>query len=118
MTFANVSVNREQLTFLSQLLLTAFPGCVIHQSCDPVRTMQHLSTQKVDAVFVDADTHSELMHLMNSQKTKASVYLLCQHDTPLPEETNGVRSVITYPVTRQKIHTALQTIPREIREVI
>ncbi len=118
MMFANVSVNREQLTLLSQLLLTAFPGCVIHQSCDPVRTITHLSTQKIDAVFVDADTHPELMHLMNRQKTKASVYLLCRHDAPPPEETGGIRSVITYPITRQKIQVALQTVPREVREVI
>ena len=118
MTFANVSVHREQLTLLSQLLLTAFPGCIIHQSCDPVRTIKHLSTQKVDAVFVDADTHPELMHLMNRQKTKASVYLLCRHDAPPPEETGGIRSVITYPITRQKIQVALQTVPREVREVI
>ena len=118
MTFANVNVNREQLTLLSQLLLTAFPGCVIHQSCDPVRTITHLSTQKVDAVFVDADTHPEVIHLLNRQKSKASVYLLCHHDTPPPEETGGIRSVITYPITRQKIQVALQNIPREIREVI
>ena len=118
MTFANVSVNREQLTWLSQLLLTAFPGCVIHQSCDPVRTIKHLSTQKVDAVFMDADTHPELMHLMNRQKTKASVYLLCRHDAPPPEETGGIRSVIIYPITIQKIQVALQTVPREVREVI
>ena len=118
MTFANVSVNREQLTGLSQLLLTAFPGCIIHQSCDPVRTILHLSKQKIDAVFVDADTHPRLMHLLNRQKSKASVYLLCHHDTPPPEEASGIRSVITYPVTRQKIQAALQTIPQEIREVI
>lgn len=117
MTFANVSVNREQLTLLSQLLLTAFPGCVIHQSCDPVRTMTHLSSQKVDAVFVDADAHPEVMHLLNRQKSKASVYLLCRHDLP-PEETGGIRSIITYPITRQKIQAALQAIPQEIREVI
>lgn len=118
MTFANVSVHREQLTLLSQLLLTAFPGCIIHQSCDPVRTIKHLSTQKVDAVFVDADTHSEMMHLLNRQKTKASVYLLCQDDAPPPEEAGGIRSVITYPITRQKIQVALQTVPREVREVV
>ena len=118
MTFANVNVNREQLTLLSQLLLTAFPGCVIHQSCDPARTIKHLSKQKVDAVFVDADTHPELMHLMNRQKTNASVYLLCRHDAPPPEETGGIRSVITYPITRQKIQVALQTVPREVREVV
>ena len=117
MTFANVSMNREQVTLLSQLLLTAFPGCVIHQSCDPVRTITHLSTQKIDAVFADAETYSDLMHLLNRQKSKAAVYLLCRHDSP-PAETDGIRSVITYPVTRQKIQAALQNIPWEIREVV
>ena len=117
MTFANVSVNRERLTLLSQLLLTAFPGCVIHQSCDPVRTITHLSTKQVDAVFVDADIYPALVHLMNGQKSKASVYLLCRHDTQ-PAETDDVRNLITYPITRQKIQAALQTIPQEIREVI
>lgn len=118
MTFANISVNREQITWLSQLLLTAFPGCVIHQSCDPVRTMTHLSTQRIDAVFADADTYPDLMHLLKKQQSKASVYLLCRHDTPPPEQTDGAWSVITYPVTKQKIQVALQTVPREIREVI
>ena len=118
MMFANVSMNREQLTLLSQLLVTAFPGCVVHQSRDPMRTIKHLSTQKVDAVFVDTDAHSELMHLLNKQKSKASVYLLCRHDASPPEETDGIRSIITYPITGQKIQVALQTVPREIREVI
>jgi hypothetical protein len=118
MTFANVGVNREQLTSVSQLLLTAFPGCVIHQSCDLVRTVTHLSVQKVDAVFADADTYPDLIHLLYRQKSKASVYLLCRYDTPPPEEMDGIQNIITYPVTRQKIQIALQTIPREIREVI
>lgn len=117
MTFANVSVNREQVILLSQLLLTAFPGCVIHQSCDPLRTIKHLSTQKIDAVFADAETYPDLMHLLNRQKSKAAVYLLCRHDLP-PGETDGIRSIITYPVTRQKIQAALQNVPQEIREVV
>ena len=118
MTFANVCVNREQLTCLSQLLLSVFPGCVIHQSCNPTRTFTHLSAEKVDAVFVDADTHSEVMHLLNRHNAKASVYLLCQPDTLSPENTDGIQNTITYPVTRQKIQVALQTIPQETREVI
>ena len=118
MTFANVSVNREQVTLLSQLLLTVFPGCVIHQSCDPMRTITHLSTQQVNAVFVDTDTHPQLMRLLNRQKSNASVYLLCRHDSPPPTDTDGIRNVITYPITRLKIQSALQNIPREIREVV
>ena len=118
MLFANVNVNREQLTLLSQLLLSAFPGCIIHQGRDPVRTITHLPSQEVDAVFVDADTHPEVMHLLNRQKSNASVYLLCRHDAPPPQETDGIRSIITYPITRKKIQVALQTVPREIREVV
>lgn len=118
MTFANVCMNREQLILLSQLLLTVFPGCVIHQSSDPVRTITHLSTQKIDAVFADTDTYPDLIRMLNKQKSKASVYLMCRHDAPPPEETEGIRSIITYPITRQKLHAALQTIPREMREVI
>ena len=118
MTFANVGVSREQLASVSQLLLTVFPGCVIHQSRDLVRTIKHLSTQKVDAVFADADAYPQLMHLLNRQESTASVYLLCRHDGPPPEETNGIRSIITYPITQQKLQVAMQTAPREIREVI
>ena len=117
MTFANVSVNREQVTLLSQLLLTAFPGCVIHQSSNPARTVSHLSTQKVDAVFADADAYPEVMHLLSRQKSQTSVYLMCQHDSP-PMETDGIRSVIAYPITKQKIQAALQNVPQEIREVV
>ena len=118
MTFANVCANREQLTSLSQLLLSAFPGCVIHQSCDPTRTIPQLATRKLDAVFVDADTHSEVIQLLDRQKAKASVYLLCQYDSLTPEKMGDVPNVITYPITKQKIQGALQTVPREIKEVI
>jgi hypothetical protein len=118
MTFANVSANREQVTLLSQLLVTAFPGCIIHQSCDPVRTITHLSTRKIDAVFVDTDTYPDLIRLLSRHKSKASVYLMCRQDVLPPEKTDGIRNVITYPVTRQKIQVALQTVPQELREVI
>ena len=118
MTFANVSVNREQVTLLSQLLLTAFPGCVIHQSSNPARTVSHLSTQKVDAVFADADTYPDLVNLLNRHKSKAMIYLLCRQDAPPPEEAGSIRSVITYPITRHKLQAALQNVPQEIREVV
>lgn len=118
MTFANVSANRERLKSLSQLLLTAFPGCVIHQSCDPVRTVRHLSAQKIDAVFADEEAYPDLIRLLNRQTEKTSVYLLCQRERISPQDTGGGGGIITYPVTRQKIQFALQAIPQEIREVI
>ena len=118
MTFANVCVNQEQLTLLSQLLITAFPGCTIHQSRDPNRTIQHLSNQKVDAVFADADTCSDWIHIFRKHKSNPTVFLLCPQERQRLQETEDVQCVVTYPITPQKIHDALQTRPREIREVL
>ena len=118
MTFATVSDNRQQLLFLSHLLLSAYPGCTIHQSRDPMRAAQHLSTQDVDAVFADADTCSECICIFNKHKSHPSVYLLCRQELPPPEETEGIHGIVTYPITTQKIQIALQTTPQEVREVV
>ena len=118
MTFANVSVNQEQLTTLSQLLLAAFPGCTIHQSRDLARTVQHLSSGKIDAVFADADTCSDWLPILRRHQSNPSVYLLCRQELHPTEEPDGIQGIVTYPVTRQKIQLALQTIPEELREAI
>ena len=118
MTFANVCVNQEQLTLLSHLLLAAFPGCTIHQSRDPKRTIQHLSNQKVDAVFADADTCSDWIHIFRKHKSNPTVFLLCPQDRQRPKVSEDIHSVVTYPITNEKIQNALQTRPQEIREAI
>ena len=118
MTFANVSVNQELLTLLSQLLLAAFPGCTIHQSRNPVRAMQHISSGNIDAVFADADTCSDWIHIFRKHKSNTTFFLLCPQERQRPKETDGIHSVIMYPITTQKIHDALQTGPWEIRDVI
>ena len=118
MTFTTVNVDREQLLLLSQLLLTVSPGCTIHQNCDPVRALQRLSTQKVDAVFADADSCSDLLHMLNGTNGSTSVYLMCRPDLQPVQQTEGIRAIVTYPITKQKIRLALQTRPREIREVV
>ena len=118
MTFANVSVNPELLTLLSHLLILAFPGCTIHQSRDPMRAAQRLSNHEVDAIFADADTCSDWIHTLKKHKSNPSVYLLCRQDSQLPEGTENIRGIVTYPITQQKIQLALQPRPQEIREVI
>ena len=118
MTFANVNVSQEQLTLLSRLLLSAFPGCTIHQSRDPVRAMQHISSGKIDAVFADADTCSDWIHKLRQHQSNPSVYLLCRQERQLPGETGDIQGVITYPITTHKIQLALQTKAQELREVI
>lgn len=117
MTFANVGVNQEQITLLSHLLLAAFPGCTIHQSRDPMRTMQHISSRKIDAVFADADTSSDWLHKFRNHKSSPTVFLLCSQEWQRPEETEAIQGFVTYPVTKQKIQDLLQTVPQGIREV-
>ena len=117
MTFANVSVDRKQLLLLSQLLLAVFPGCTIHQNRDPVRLMQHLTTQKVDAMFVDADMRLDWKRISQEHGSCPTIYLLSRQELPL-DDAGSVRGVVTYPLTKQKIQNALQNVSREIREVI
>ena len=118
MTFANVCINQERLTSLSQLLLTAFPGCTIHQSRDPMRAFQHLSSQKVDAVFADADTCSDLIHIFRKHKSNPTVLLLCPQERQSLQEAEHIHGVVRYPITKLKIQTALAARPQETREVV
>ena len=114
MTFANVCENQEQLSLLNRLLITAFPGCTIHQSRNPMRTVHFLSTQKVDAIFADADTCSGMMHKFCGD---TAVYLLCRQEYS-GHRAEGIQGCITYPLTEQKIQRLLQAVPQEFREVI
>ena len=118
MTFANVCANNEQLSLLSHLLLSAFPGCTIHQSRDPMRTMQHLSNQKIDAVFADADTCSSWIHIFRKHDSYPTVFLLCSQEQAQQKEAEDIHGVVTYPITKQKIQNLLQTRLQEVREVI
>ena len=118
MTFANVTVNQEQLTLLSQLLLAAFPGCIIHQSRDPKPTAQRLSNHEVDAIFADADTCFDWLHLLRKHKSNPPVYLLCRNEERPLEGSEEVQGIVTYPITSQKIQVALQPRLRDLREDI
>ncbi len=111
MTFVTVSMHREQLTLLIQLLVAVFPGCTIHQSCDPMRAIRHLSNQKVDAVFVDADTCSDSMDILRRQNTQ--LCLLCGRDAAMPEATKRFDGILSYPITEQSIRTTLQSLSRK-----
>ena len=106
MTFVTVSIHREQLTLLIQLLVAVFPGCTIHQSRDPMRAIRHLSNQKVDAVFADADICSNFMDILRSQNSQ--LCLLCGKDAVLPEATKGFDGILSYPLTEQSVRTTLQ----------
>ena len=109
MTFTTVNVNRDQLQQLNQLLITVFPGCTIHQNRDPMRAIQHLSNQKIDAIFADAETCSDWLPILGNHKSKPVVYLLCRQEAQPAEVTEQVHGIVTYPITKFKIQNALQT---------
>lgn len=112
MTFVTVMNNCEQLALLSQLLITLIPGCTIHQSCDPMRAIQHVSCRKVDAVFADADTICDTMNMLSRQRKNAKIWLLCRQGAALPEKMAGYYGVLTYPITEKEMRTALQGMPQ------
>ena len=108
MTFVTVSNNCEQLALLSRLLITLIPGCTIHQSCDPMRAIQHVSCRKVDAMFADADTVCDMMSILSRQKKNTQIWILCRQGAALSEKTAGYDGILTYPITEQEMRTALQ----------
>ena len=108
MTFVTVSFDRNQLTALSQMLVTLFPGCTVHQSCDPVRALRWLSNQKVDAVFAEADYISHMVDFLSRQKLSTKILLLCGQNAAVPEEITGCYGILPYPITEQLIKNALK----------
>ena len=115
MTFVTVSINREQLTLLSQFLVTMFPGCTIHQSRDPMRVIRSLSHQKVDAVFADTDTCSNMLEILSRQNMNPQVCLLSSQSAVLPEEEASFDGVLSYPITEEKMRTTLQKISQNFQ---
>lgn len=111
MTFVTVCADRAQLTSLCHMLVTLFPGCTIHQNRNPVRAMRQLSDEKVDAVFVDADTYSGSMDILCKQNLR--LCLLCGKDTAMPEETKGFEGVLSYPITEQSVRATVQCLSRK-----
>lgn len=107
-TFVTVSDNREQLALLSRLLITLIPGCTIHQNSNPMRAIWCLSHQKVDAVFADADTCANAVEVLHKQNTQAQLCFLCRQGVVLPKEFACSHSVLSYPITEQKMRTALR----------
>ena len=108
MTIVTVGNSSEQLTTLSRLLIALIPGCTIHQSCDPMRAMQHISCRKVDAVFADADTICDMMNILSRQKQNTRIWILCRQGVVLPAKMAGCCGVLPYPITEQEMRTALQ----------
>ena len=103
MTFITISIDREQLSLLSQFLVAQFPGCTIHQSCDPIRVMKYLSDQKVDAVFADTDTIVYMTDWLTRHKINTSVWILCRQDEVLPKEIPDCYGILSYPISKEKI---------------
>ena len=110
MTFATVCVNQEQLSLLSQLLITIFPGCTIHQNQDPIHAIRCLSKQKIDAMFADVDACTNVMDVLRKQDLNTQICFLCRQNVKIPGEITNLDEVLTYPITEQKMRTTLQRI--------
>lgn len=112
MTFVTVCADRAQMTSLCHVLVTVFPGCTIHQNRDPMRAVQRLSLQEVDAVFADEDTIFNMLDMVKKHRMTTKIWLLSRQGAALPEEIAGCYGVLSCPVTEHKMRTALQRMPQ------
>ena len=84
MVFVTADSRRPQLERLTQLLVSAFPGSTIYQHSDLFRVPHDVLNNKVDAVFLEAETEKpgglDLMQKLHRQKPELSVFIISASD--------------------------------------
>ena len=84
MVFVTADSCRTQLERLTQLLVSAFPGSTIYQHPDLLRVPHDALNNKVDAIFLQAETEKnialDLMQLLRRQKPDLPVFILSKTD--------------------------------------
>ena len=80
MTFVTADSSRAQLERLTHLLFSAFPGSTIYQHPDLHRVPHDALNNRVDAVFLEAETgktHAlDLIGLLRRQKPDLPVFII------------------------------------------
>ena len=84
MIFVTADSSRTQLERLTRLLVSAFPGSTIYQHSDLFRVPHDVLNNKVDAVFLEAETEKtgglDLMQRLHRQKPELSVFIISTTD--------------------------------------
>lgn len=113
MIFVTADSCRSRLAELTQLLLSAFPGSTVYQHTDLCRAAHDILRNKVDAVFLNAQTlkthSSDFVQTLRRQKPTLPVFVLSQAETLYEAAAEfDANSCIVYPVTPQQLRDAIQ----------
>ena len=80
MVFVTAGSCRTQLTMLTQLLVSAFPGSTIYQHTDPLRVPHDALNDRVNAVVLEAELDKtnglDLMRKLHRQKQELPVFII------------------------------------------
>ena len=110
---------RKQLESLTQLLISVFPGSTIYQHTDLLRTPHDILNNKVDAVFLVAETditnELEFMRMLRRQNRDIPVLIISNAENCREEAAEaGVNGCFVQPMSEQQLRDALQTVQNKV----
>ena len=113
MIFVTADSCRPQLERLTQLLFSAFPGSTIYQHADLLRVLHDVLNNRVDAVFLEAETDKtnglEFMKMLRKQKPEVPVFIIAKTEGLREEaEAAGVDGSFALPDGEQQLLDAIR----------
>ena len=113
MVFVTADSCRPQLERLTQLLVSAFPGSTIYQHTDVLRVPHDVLNNRVDAVFLEAETGKtngpDFMKMLRRQKPDVPVFIIARNEGFRQKaEAEGVDGSFILPDGEQQLLDAIR----------
>ncbi len=113
MIFVTADSCRPQLERLTQMLVSAFPGSTIYQHTDLFRVIHDIRNNKVDAVFLKAETEQtdglDFLKMLRRQKPDVPVFIIAKTEDLCEEaEAAGANGCFVMPEGEQQLLDAIR----------
>ena len=113
MIFVTADSCRPQLERLTQILVSAFPGSTIYQHTDLFRVIHDIRNNKVDAVFLKAETEQtdglDFLKMLRRQKPDVPVFIIAKTEDLCEEvEAAGANGCFVLPEGEQQLLDAIR----------
>ena len=120
MVFVIVSNCREELTRLTQLLLSSFPGSTIYQHAELCRVTHDVLNNKVDAVLLDVELDKssglDFVRMLRKQKTNVPVFIIAKAEDFREEAMDaGADDYCVLPDGKELLLDAIQLVKNKKR---
>ena len=113
MVFVIASNCREELTRLTQFLLSAFPGSTIYQHAELCRVLHDVLSNKVDAILLDVEMDKanglDFVKKLHKQKTNVPVFIIAEAEDFREEAMDaGADGYFVLPDSEKRLLDAIQ----------